>query len=1254
MTKSSAEIFEDWPLRQMISDVKSSVKTMSSFSQIFRKNGGDPPAGPVGTEDLERGLGCPQNASTGDFIADSGPQTRSTSIYSTSSHRSPSPTSPFDPNKHGQALRRLETHGSLKTIPSGQEDVVAPNRTSVSLSEMGRVVFGEDDALGLPDSLLQQPESLTSADPYQTADKQSKADVSSPLTQHLPNPVYQSAVLSQEDSDEAANLPDPPKLKDGQSPREALPSFVFPLPNAEADNSTQITKQALYRGQISPKPHQALSSQLFSGQPISAGASPDLWSQNLNSEGITENATTGGIVGKHGTQGDELLEDMAAYEAEGEDNEQRPIGHPIPKRVNPAHTFVQSPTSKDIDEYLWSPAPSDDGLEAPSAPHMPVAYHAPSNAVRALSTSGLTMDSHNGSVLSYGNEHTPSRSSSSGNPRVRDSPLPHIDVLIPAGNIDLESHSHFLSSSQPASTTGSRESSSILCRYSGVITDGVSSRPMSDIELKEAVLNSLGDGARTGSSMLRSRDSSSQADRLANSEQIRGDHKPSDRSEASQLDRVQNLSADAGPGSSQTSSSLSTDRYGGEHSGHKARLGSHDGPPSFKTRCPTPPLLFGRNAISGPRISNAATRPALGSTLSRSDHNTKAVRPRETGRLPITLYSLGEQDWETISAKTEADVHAFDGIALDTKTGSSLADNSDSGSLSLLKETSNPFRGVKSRPVMQQPTQPQPRQNHSYMLIKNSQTGDLIQVPRYEYASRECLPNNNASARLVSRVRAESTYQHPPPLRVEHNHPLTSSPPILRFSTPPATSIDSHVVMQQNHLNLESSGSGLSDGVQEVKETQTQDRLYKTTQNEFRVRDPVVDQNQYVMESKEQSHQSSAWLSTVSEVASSEPSLPGNGGAFTKMMMRDEEGHVNGTLERGGNREVGSSLADASSLGANFSSSPVPLASSPIQFSNTPPSTGQGFHEQAIRDDLDYGSQRLLGNFHNSLARSSNREDSPILTTNTEDRSRSHSASGLRIDQRKPSPRRRRSSSESQCGLMDSPSAQKASALNVSSSDSHAQRTTSSGLLLRIPFSHSDDNNSQYDTNQPNVIERRGRQPTANEASIEDPTTPSSTTTPSSAQSRPFVRDGVLHTDVPPPIFYHPVYGLDCPWDRTRPVPARPRARPAPPGRPLIQRPVARAESPHLHRIIYPPTPELLERHELISRIYLIASMVIPPVALLYGHGYLDGVMQFHTAGEINGFRNPEKTIALCWGYGWSALCILAIVIAMIIISASG
>ena len=1169
----------------------------------------------------------PQNACDEECMSNSAPQCRSTSISRTGSHGSLSPMSPFDPWKHGQALGRLEAHGSLKTVPSSQQEGGTLNGTSVSWSEIRRrgCVEVEEHAGALRDSNIWQPESGSSADLYGTSDQQSGIDVSLPPIQYLPNTVYHPVVLNRGDPSKFANLPYAPKAEDGQRFREALPSLKYTSPNAEANDSSQATQQALHRSQVLPKPHQVLSPRSTRGKTMVVDASPEPRSRSPSSRGTSENGTVGNIARFYST-GTETSETRR-----------------LMRNLIPEHACqAQSPMFEETDEYLWSPAPSDDAWEPLSAPHRPIPRHTPSDALCTSFTSGLASDSRGGlsRSLSYVNEHLHSLSGSPGNPGIVDSSLLHIDALVPAREIDLDSHSDFFSSSQHASTMGSTGSSRILFSYSRIITNGASSRSMSENRLEKGVLSSLGDRDKTASSMPSSTNPGGQTGRCTNPEQIREEYEPNAGSEAFSLNPVQNPSADAGPGSSQTSSSLTTDRYGGDLSGHKARSQL----PTTRARCHTPPLLFGKVAISGPENFGKTSSNAPGSNTGRFDQNPRPTRLKETGRLPKALYCLDEQDWETVSAETEARTHALDSVTFDTKTGSSLADNSDSGNLSLSKDMPYPFRSTKAHPVMQHPAHP--RHNYSFMILKNSQTGDLVQVPQYGYASGSCLPNNNASSQLGSSILENSTYHHPSPLQVEHTHPFSSSSPIIRFAKPSAISGEKDcVVVQQSHLKTELSNLRLSEDVQGKKEKQTHNPIYKKTQDMLRIPRPAVNQSQHIMEYKELSPQSSTWFNTVSEVTSSEPSLPKD--YLPKTEALHGKAYSSGTLEQRVNQEVGRSLADADSLGVNFLSSPVSPAGSLIHVSDASASLERKLCKQAVPQDSEFDSQHISADFRRSLVRSLNHEDLAISTYNAGTHSRSYSAGGLRLQYRKPSLRQSRSSSESHSRLMDSPSAQKASALKLSSSDSDAQQITSSGLLLRNPLLHSDENDSQYNHGQQNGIERRSHQPKAGDVSIDDPSTPSST------GSRPFMREGFLHTDVSAPILHHPVYGRKGPWDRITPGPLRPRPQPEPLGPPLFQRPVARAESPHLHRIQHSPTTELLGRQVLLSRVYLLPSMVVPPIALVYGHGYMDGLMRLHTTGEINGFCTTEKIIALCWGYGSSAICIFAVVIVMIIIPAS-
>ena len=1184
-----------------------------------------------------------QNASNGGGMGNSGPQCHSTLISSAVSSRSPSPTPPFDSEKHGIALQRLESLDLLKNVPPSHQDNDHMNG-SAFMSEPGVAVFAEDRAAGLRESRPQQPSRKTSTGSYQTTDYDSGINISWRSIKHLPDSVYRPLGLDEEDSSKAADLTERPKIESSQTFKKSVPSSVYRSSNMEANKSSQGFQHALHVSQVLPKPHEAVPSELNYMEILAADVLPDLLSKNPCSVRTSENnrVDRGVPIFRSGTQSDKQYENIVVHGVEEKKEQQSFTKDPDRERTHQDYNIVQSPVFEEIDEYTWSPAPSDDGQEALSAPQTRVSRHVPSNALRTSPPSEVVSDSHSGLLPSvpYSDEPSYSRSKLSDNPGGNECLFPHINILVPAGSIDLASHSGFLSSSQHTSVMGIRETS-------GIIKDDPSSRPMSKTELEEVALHSLEDRMKTDSSMLNWRDSSIQLDNDTSLKQIRREHEPNVRPEALPLDRGWDPSVDGGPGSSQTSS-LSTDRCIGDCFGHKASSVL----PSSTARCPTPPLLFGKKAVCEAERYNSS-KSALRGIISRSDRILKTNKQEETGNLPAALCSLDDQDWETVSAETEAHTHEVDSIASNTKGGRRFADNSDSWNLSLSREMLSPFRSIRAYPVLQHPAHP--RHNHSFMLFKNGQTGDLVQVPQYEYTSSGYLPNNNASSQLVLDTQADSTYHHPSPLPIEHDHPLDSLQPSIHFERPSVLGADNvPIIARQDHPNNQSSSSGLSASVKEGKVDQTNNISCKTTKDVSSVPrdmslilDPAADQDQHMIQSKEQSHQSSAWLSTVSEVESSEPSLPGNGDTLTQTVGGDRKAHMNGTPDRRGSREVGSSLADTSSPGPNFSSSPAPLASSIIELSDTPPFLVQNVHKQDIPHKWEGGSQHVLADPHRSLARSFNSEDAATSTPNNDHHCRSFSACGPQHQHRKFTPHRRSSSSESYSRLMDSPFVQKASALSLSSSDGHAQQISSSGLLSRNRFLHSNKIDTGYNPSPPNINERRGRQPKTDDSSTDDLYTPSIT------DSRSSVRNEAVDTDLAPPMLFHPVDGRGRPCDRFMPGTLRSSPHQIALGGPLFQRPVARAESPHLQRIPHAPNPELLGRHILLSRVYLILSMAIPPIALVYGHGYMDGILRFQTEGKINSFRSTEKIIALCWGYGLSAVCIFAIVIAMIIISAS-
>ena len=81
---------------------------------------------------------------------------------------------------------------------------------------------------------------------------------------------------------------------------------------------------------------------------------------------------------------------------------------------------------------------------------------------------------------------------------------------------------------------------------------------------------------------------------------------------------------------------------------------------------------FGRNAIRDPEKSDLSLQPALSSGVGKFELNAKAIRTQNSGHLPTASSGLGEQDWEAVSARTEAGSLSFDRTAFEIKIGSGL------------------------------------------------------------------------------------------------------------------------------------------------------------------------------------------------------------------------------------------------------------------------------------------------------------------------------------------------------------------------------------------------------------------------------------------------------------------------------------------------------------------------------------------------------------------------------------------------------
>lgn len=896
-------------------------------------------------------------------------------------------------------------------------------------------------------------------------------------------------------------------------------------------------------------------------------------------------------------------EDMSAYEQDEFGYLNDPDRGTNPTSILPAEPMVRDDSMAALEEYAWSPTQSEDSFSNLTALDVIHAnsHPEPFNLMEGLhnkqtenerdvspaSGSGYTMDFVNyadaTSIVSL--QSSPGFFVPSG--------APYLDVPILADAIEAGSHSEPLSASQHEPSTESRQSSYMaFSRFSGIISNRSSERFMNHDEIGESLLVFEKSGRMV--------DSEARPPSFAKSNNIMPSQLDS-RGRNIQFDRddlfvshKKAITAINGPGSSQTSSSLSRGGFGGEMVGGTLRVCSdHDDPHTM--RSPTPNPLFGRLAMKAP-----------------------------------------DSDWETVSDLRGSENNVVGKSLSEAQTGSSLADISDLSEIPFIKQSAPRHPITTPRRTLGQSTQPRP--NQTFILVKNDQTGRIDCLPQHHFEERGRAFNSVPGTALASANTTNVEYYHPTPLSTVHTHPFLSPPPAIRltrnitasFADAPSPS------QQQAATNTSSSSEPSSDAVmaaniddQSVWEDVTEGG-HATNES---LEDEEKEQRGSGRDEKVRSIHSSAWLSTVSEGESGDYSLPDHGhrvGSFAKVTVLGSKGNITGTPEGTGAREVGSSIADASSQGAKFSS-PATFGSSPF----SPPqqdivddSTSQHSHNYVktlnnpfattLKQDppvYDNTFSKTPQYAHSYQSASGNPfatpKTSPTSSTgpgemrfpyppidavSIEMHERGYRASRKIRGQRKTSPQ---SSSESEARIKASPITQKASGVPSPVIMGHRHRKTATGLLLRESSTHSDSEIS---------------------------------------------RDG--SADAAPAFDYLASAYNVRPWDSVS-AHSRPTPRPG-----TYVRPIARAESPHLYHIPRQPAPEVVARQEQISFWVLVTTCIVPPIALLYGYGLMDGIISQLTSGEINQYDEWHKFFAKCWGFGMTGVIILAIVIAMLIISA--
>ena len=637
-------------------------------------------------------------------------------------------------------------------------------------------------------------------------------------------------------------------------------------------------------------------------------------------------------------------------------------------------------------------------------------------------------------------------------------------------------------------------------------------------------------------------------------------------------DRYQEALATIDPGSSQTSSSMST---------------------SLQYRAPTPPLLFGRGPTSTdqslhsiPERADSRLKKAMKEVGLKSQNRLdEAVQNVNKGHVQLTRTNTtgsDNKDWETVSDMKLLGAHNTKTLDETEGTGSSLADYSDSGSIAAGRQGHPRISSIASGRA--NPFLSSTNYHQAYVLVQDATTGETISVPQVP-------------------IDAHNTYHHPVAMS-GHRNPFTSSPPELS---------------QNKSMLTPDTDSALTDAFDNMVESYGSHNESKET----------PEQSSHGANFVKNGHSSSGWISTVSEPESRKDKPAAiRAGSFAKVAVLGWKGNVTGTPEGSNAREVGSSLADSSSPPA-------------------PPSSEQPSFEKGSPNSLPLTPNHKP--WHHPLTTPRRRlPHTPSFTTPDKlsggvARDKSSGSSG-------PFNTRRRSSSESNFQIIPSPLATKTTALKSPDFRGHRQRNTMPGLLSSGNSSFYESNYEDDDTQDRHVSSLRARRGHRSHTSDEQQSRPTSAytrlppdpdeisipQTPTSTPTRAFRRDGVVHTDTPLPVLVHPIYGVERPWD----TPERGRLQPR---SDRYTRPIARVESPHLHRIPRPPTTAMIQRQRDISRFWLVVFCLVPPVALIYGHGLADEIIRMQTEGEIENFSDGSKKLAFYWGYGGS-LAVVAII----------
>ena len=880
------------------------------------------------------------------------------------------------------------------------------------------------------------------------------------------------------------------------------------------------------------------------------------------------------------TLSDNIFEDSIAYEPQGNHGQDIADYH----ATHGFDTFVPNPSSADLGQFAWTPTHSDDESEdPPSLIHRRGDQRSDNASTGSYSPStpgtGTHLE-HPPSIHAGVTELSSSGPSFSSEYLSRDeSSVPYLNIDIPAGDLNLR-------------TSCSLPSSSLLRRSQPPTNTSSSQRAMSDAEFARNA-KSLGDIAQLKPSLPYNvrRMQAPFVGTMGIQQEIYSQ---------ARLPRINTLaSAASGPGSSQTSSSLSTDPPNAVQRS-RGRVESYNlSSSSSRMRSPTPPILYGRSKmkVEDPEV---APRPMLGRANSRLARAMKANGVGDKSRL-AQVYPLGsmDKDWVTVSDMKEAEIQSGGDIDSTKMTGSSLADNSDSGNLSTTKHLQSTIGSINARKLAQQSALP--RLHQAFVLMEDKETGRQISVPQHGVSTEAHVTGNG----FLHRVE-DNTYRHPKPLPEGHLNPFTSSPPAMK---PSRNSTEASIDDQIEAIEKPETESPVADRTALTDEFDQLVHRYGScgaggeTFTSETSSSGLPDQSRSVLTNLDvqDTTKASATTHIVGHVEEdSTPEAQDRKGSFAKVTILGSKGNVTGTPEGTGAREVGSSLAGLSS---------------PLQFSSPP---YQASIDYAQTNPPSPSPSEQIRTFESPWR-------SPSVTFQVRPRNLDSS----------PRNRRRRSSSESNYKINALPTAASTSARESPGALGHRKANSMAGLLskgVQSPLIEEPPVNPQV---PPKVKDRKSHHSLFPNDLLSSSSQCASTIlrhVKGTLTSSPFNHnipatvlrpDGLIEEHPKRVIIGHGSWASRVPHDE--------------PGSAAL-----------LYYLLEPKILDLQRRQKRISTFWLTVIGVLPPAAIGIGHGYFDELIHWHTNGEIYGFSEKSKVAALYWGYGVSSVSVIILIVVLI------